>query len=113
MGDLVKLPLRPFKQHSFERWTVETKDAASRRLYLMSFKGMGKSIQMMRTGADHKADARCITRMSFQLDIPWRVALQHCPPSLLQPEPSIAQRLPKSGEICNTETTNDLTKGLL
>src|SRR5262249_40003622 len=35
--------------------------------------------------------------MSFQLAIPWRGALQHCPPPLHQPQTNMLFLMPKSG----------------
>jgi hypothetical protein len=76
-------------------------DAAARRLHLMSFRGMGKSIQ--NDGASiRKTDAPLIVVwMSFQLAIPRWVALQHCPPPLHQPESILLLRLSKLGDISN------------
>src|SRR5262249_16064870 len=54
-----------------------SKDAASRRLLLMSFKGMGKSIQMIR-GADHNADAPAHHSDEF----PAGYSLTGCSPAL-------------------------------
>jgi len=39
-----------------------------------------------------------IVWMSFQLAIPWRVALQHGPPPLHQPESTMLHVQPKSGD---------------
>jgi len=47
-----------------------------------------------------------IIPMSFQLAIPWRVALQHCPPPLHQPESILLQDRPNSGTSF-TEGTNE------
>jgi hypothetical protein len=45
------------------------KDAALRRLLLMSFKGMGKSIRMIGRRLERRRPS-LIVRMSFQLAIP-------------------------------------------
>src|SRR5437870_11867647 len=37
--------------------------------------------------------------MSYQLAIPWRVALQHCPPPLHQPVTILQRGLPNSGAL--------------
>src|SRR5437867_9938513 len=63
MGDLQKMQPRPFKRN-FSRTlyalspipSEKNMDAASRRNFLMSFKGMGKSIQMIRAPT-HETDA--------------------------------------------------------
>ena len=61
---------------------------ASRRYYLMSFRGMGKSIQNDEA-PDPRPTPRPILWMSFQPAIPGRGALQHCPPLLHQPTASM------------------------
>ena len=72
-------------------------DAASRRLYWMSFEGMRKSIRMMRAPTSRPTPQLTIP-MSFQLAIPWRFALQHCPPLLHQPGSIVLRGLPNSGD---------------
>ena len=75
MGDYRKLQPRPFKRNFFRFFREKESDAASRRLYLVSFGGMGKSIR--NDGAPIRlTDALLVVRMSFQLVIPWRLALQ-------------------------------------
>src|SRR2546422_10406588 len=84
MGDLEKMQPRPFKRISLrplgqfsQDAAGKHKDAAPRRLYWRSLKGMGKSIQMIRAPTT-RPTPQLIIRMSFQLAIPWRVA----PPAL-------------------------------
>jgi hypothetical protein len=107
MGDLEKMQPRPFKRNLFFNSSTfgrkmpvakQNLDAAARRLYLMSFQGMGKSIQMIRAPTT-RPTPQLIIRMSFQPAIPWRVALQHCPPLLHQPGPILPQVMPNSGNI--------------
>src|SRR2546422_6338877 len=105
MGDLEKMQPRPFKRISLRTLgqfsqdaAGKHKDAAPRRLYWRSLKGMGKSIQMIRAPTT-RPTPQLIIRMSFQLAIPWRVALQHCPPPLHQPVTILQRRLPNSGDI--------------
>src|SRR5215510_8328063 len=90
MGDIEKMQPRPFKRTFFERLSQDaaknTTEAASRRLYLMSFRGIRKSIRMMRAPTT-RPTPQLIIPMSFQLVIPWRVALQHGPHPLHQPLP--------------------------
>ena len=77
MGDYRKMQPRPFKRNFFRFFREKESDAASRRLYLVSFGGMGKSIR--NDGAPIRlTDALLVVRMSFQLVIPWRLALQLC-----------------------------------
>src|SRR5947199_10534251 len=105
MGDLQKMQPRSFKRNFCRTFhglspipPEKNMDAASRRNFLMSFKGMGKSFQMIRAPTT-RPTPQLIIWMSFQLAIPWRVALQHCPPPLHQPVTILQLRLPNSGDI--------------
>jgi hypothetical protein len=103
MRDLEKMQPRPFKRTFFELLDPLSQeppekqtDAASRRLLLDEFSRHGE-IYPNDTGADHQTGAQLIIRMSFQLAIPWRVALQHCPPPLHQPIAILLQGSANSG----------------
>jgi hypothetical protein len=86
-------------------------DAASRRLYLMSSEGMGKPIRMIRAPTT-RPTPQFIIRMSFQLAIPWRVALQHCPPPLHQLQTILTHAAPNSGHFINRlQTATQSTQG--
>ena len=93
MGDLEKMQPRPFKRDFFELLTVVTDarlenrstmpredkmDAASRRLYLMSFKRHGE-IYPKRRGADPKTDA---PGSSLLDEFPAGYSLTGCSPAL-------------------------------
>jgi hypothetical protein len=66
----------------------------------MSFQGMGKSIQMMRAPTPTPTP-QLIIRMSFQLAIPRRDALQQRPPPLPQPLSIVLLRSPRFGTSQN------------
>ena len=76
------------------------KDAAARRLLLMSFEGMGKSIRTMEA-ATHKAAARAHLSDEF----PAGYSLTGCSPavpgSASPTGASLLQHLPKSGDLLN------------
>jgi hypothetical protein len=75
MGDCRKMQPRPFKPNFSRFFREEKSDAASRRLLLGEFGGMEKSIR--NDGAPiRRTDAPLVVRMSLQLVIPWRLALQ-------------------------------------
>ena len=75
MGDSRKMQPRPFKRNFFQFFREEKSDAASRRLLLGEFGGMGKSIRNDEAPI-RPTDAPLVVRMSFQLVIPWPFALQ-------------------------------------
>src|SRR5262245_51578309 len=84
MGDLEKMQPRPFKRTFFQLLdrcrTTSPKinmDAAPRRLYLMSFEGMGKSIRMIRAPTT-RPTPQLIIPMSF----PAGYSLAGCSPAL-------------------------------
>jgi hypothetical protein len=103
MGDLEKMQPRPFKRTFFQLLGVwrscrrKNKDAAARRISLMSFK-RHREIYPNNEAPTTRPTPQLTILMSFQLAIPWRVALQHCPPLLHQPKPILLQRSPNSGE---------------
>lgn len=74
-------------------------DAATRRLHLMSLRGMGKSIQTMGAPIRRTDAPLIVVWMSFRLTIPWRDALQQRPPPLRQPSSIVLQRLSKLGNF--------------
>ena len=77
MGDLEKMQPRPFKRDFFRTLTRRNKDAASRRLYLMSFERHGE-IYPNDKGADDKADAPAHHSNEF----PAGYSLAVCSPAL-------------------------------
>jgi hypothetical protein len=84
MGDIEKMQPRPFKRNFFRTFdhlsTIplgKNLDAASRRSRLMSFKGMGKSIQMIRAPTQN-ADAPAHHSDEF----PAGYSLTGCSPAL-------------------------------
>jgi hypothetical protein len=85
MGDIEKVQPRPFKRSFSQRFgdsrdspPESLKDAAARRLYLMSFKGMGKSIRMIEAPT-HTADAPAHLSDEF----PAGYSLTSCSPASL------------------------------
>src|SRR5688572_8758768 len=95
MDPLGKMRPQPFRRRFFTPFAARnslrmknTAVAASRRHSLNEFK-KASEIYPNDAGADRKASAHLIIWMSFQLTIPWWVALQQSPPPLRQPKRTV------------------------